>query len=65
MHRLLIILSVTLILFGCGSASNLGIPSPGANAVQSDDYTFTMTVNGTTKSKFFHRAELLYEGTEN
>lgn len=64
MHRLLIILSVTLILVGCGSASNLGIPSPGTNAVQSGDYIFMLTVNDTSKSKFLLSAELRYEGVE-
>lgn len=64
MHRLLIILSVTLILFGCGSASNLEIRSPGTNAVQSGDYIFMLTVNDTSKSKFLLSAELRYEGAE-
>lgn len=64
MHRLIIILSVILILFGCGSSPNLKTYSTGANTVQSGDYMFTLTVNDTSKSKFLLSAEIRYEGAE-
>ena len=68
MHRLLSILLVTVLLFGCSSSSDLKVspsnPASGSNSLSSGDYTFTLTLNDNSESSSLLTAELRYDGAE-
>jgi len=68
MHRFWISLLVVAVLYGCGSTSNPNDSSSNIsthyNSVESDNYTFTLTVDGTSETNSIFTAELSYEGEE-